>query len=76
MIVLGHLTANVTMTALLANVSYYNYPGGEAIRFMNTHASQASGKCCEKSGQLPIDKYWSRDRVDLNSNLRHGWFLL
>lgn len=43
----GHLLANLALTAVLLKVSYHNYPGGHALHHLNTRVPSHTGtiKC-------------------------------
>lgn len=44
MMAAGHLLGNLVMTGVLLNVSYHNYPGGNALRFLNEHVPANQGE--------------------------------
>ena len=54
----AHLFANIIMTGLLLRVSYYNYPGGNALHYLNTHVPSHKGMSI---GKVPrkISAYYS-----------------
>lgn len=52
LLVMGHLLANAGMTAVLLKVSYHNYPGGNALHYLNTHVSPVTGGLFSKKKML------------------------
>ena len=44
LVAVGHLVANLIMTAVLLKVSYHNYPGGNALKYLNEHVPAKQGR--------------------------------
>lgn len=44
LVIVGHLFANLIMTAFLLRVSYYNYPGGYALKYLNDNVSPSQSE--------------------------------